>query len=87
MGITNKKLRMRVNKLNLDDKFPFYLYYYFVCFCDDTKSTHSRQQRSVENVIIFDRHQGEERSSQLKFELKTNLVKAVKVLSRSSPLY
>lgn len=78
---------MTVNKLNLDDKFPFYLYYYFVCFCDDTKSTHSRQQRSVENVIIFDRHQEEERSSQLKFELKTNLVKAVKVLSRSSPLY
>ena len=78
---------MTVNKLHLDDKFPFYLYYYFVCFCGDTKSTHSRQQRSVENVIIFDRHRGEVRSSQLKIEFKTNLVKAVKVLSRSSPFY
>lgn len=78
---------MTVTQLNLDDKFPCYLYYYFVCFCGDTKSTHSRQQRSVENVIIFDRHQGEVRSSQLKFEFKTNLDKAVKVLPRSSPFY
>lgn len=68
---------MTVDKLNLDDKFPCYLYYDFLCFCGDTLSTHSRQQRSVENVIIFDRHQREVRSSQLKFEFKTNLVKVV----------